>query len=292
MESDQATEQFNNIFEVFNLANLLQLSMALVVILLGFGLSRLAKKAVAGLTHHHLSPQQILIASRTASLVVWMITLSVALQKAGIDIGVALGAAGIFTVAIGFAAQTSVSNLISGLFLMAERPFVIGDDIQVGKTVGTVISVDLLSAKLKTPDNLLVRFPNESLLKSEITNLTRFPNRRLEIQLELPHQTDVAKATSVLLAVAAANELTLAEPAPQVFFLGLRESTLQLVLYAWSTTANFGVLKSQLLGEIQQRFLKDGIPFPAPYRNLVLGGPLEVKMVEKPPAPPPEEAPA
>lgn len=279
MENAKATQQFNNIFEIFNLANLVQLSLALLVLVLGFGLSRLAKRAVRRLTQNHLSPQQVFIASRAASLVVWLITLAVALQKAGIDIGVALGAAGIFTVAIGFAAQTSISNLISGLFLMAEKPFVIGEDIQVGETLGTVISIDLLSAKLRTPDNLLVRIPNEALLKSEITNLTRFPKRRLEIQLDLAHQTDVGKVKQLLDEIVAGNEIADRDPAPQLVFIGFGETALQLRFFVWTDTARFGDLKTQLLAEIKQAFQRETIAFANARRTVIVGAPVEVKML-------------
>ena len=83
-------------------------------------------------------------------------------------------AAGLLTVALGFAAQTSASNLISGLFLLGERPFVVGDVIRLASGItGEVVGIDLLSVKIRTFDNLLVRVPNETLLKSELTNLTR-----------------------------------------------------------------------------------------------------------------------
>jgi small-conductance mechanosensitive channel len=279
MDNAKATEQFNNIFEIFNLANLVQLSLAVLVLVLGFGLSRLAKRAVRGLTHNHLSPQQTMIAARTASLVVWIVTLSVALQKAGIDIGVALGAAGIFTVAIGFAAQTSVSNLISGLFLMAEKPFVIGEEIQVGTTTGVVISIDLLSAKLRTADNLLVRIPNEALLKSEIINLTRFPKRRVDILLDLAHQTDVGKVKQLLDGIVAGKEKIDQDPAPQLVFVGFGETALKLRFSVWTDTANAADLKTQLLAEIKQAFQQEGIAFPNVQRTLIVGAPVEVKMV-------------
>lgn len=277
--SANPAEQFNNIFQVFNVANLLQLSMAVLILAMGFGLSRLAKRAVRGLTSKHLSPQQTMIASRAASLVVWLITLSVALQKAGIDIGVALGAAGIFTVAIGFAAQTSVSNLISGLFLVAEKPFVIGDTIQLGSTLGEVISIDLLSAKLRTPDSLLVRIPNEVLLRSEITNLTRFAHRRLDLDLDLAYDTDLDKAKAVLLEIAAQNPLALGDPAPSLFFLGFGESALNLRFFVWTTPADYGELQTQLLTRIKVAFEMEKISFPFPLRTVVIGAPVEVKMV-------------
>ena len=79
-----------------------------------------------------------------------------------------------------FASQTSVSNIISGIFLISEQPFQVGDLIKVGETKGVVLSIDLLSIKLRTFDNQLVRIPNENLIKNELSNITRFPIRIVE----------------------------------------------------------------------------------------------------------------
>ena len=98
-----------------------------------------------------------------------------ALRELGFDLSVILGAAGILSVAIGFASQTSASNLISGLFLMMERPFSIGDVIRVEQTTGEVISIDLLSVKIRTFDNLYVRVPNESMIKTHMAVTSSTP---------------------------------------------------------------------------------------------------------------------
>lgn len=84
-----------------------------------------------------------------------------------------LGAASIVGIATGFAAQTGLSNIISGIFLLVEDIFEINDTIMFGdKITGTVESIDLFSVKLRTPDGKLVRIPNEALLKNPVTNLS------------------------------------------------------------------------------------------------------------------------
>ena len=86
------------------------------------------------------------------------------------------GTAGIAGIAIGFASQTSVSNIISGIFLISERPFSVGDQIQVGTTKGIILSIDLLSVKLRTFENQLIRIPNESLIKSGVSQHHLLPD--------------------------------------------------------------------------------------------------------------------
>ena len=121
-----------------------------------------------------------------------------ALRELGFDLSVVLGAAGILSVAIGFASQTSTSNLISGLFLMLERPFSIGDVIKVDSTTGEVISIDLLSVKIRTFDNLFVRSPNESMIKTQVTTLTKFPIRRADLQVGIAFKEDIERVKEIL----------------------------------------------------------------------------------------------
>ena len=144
-----------------------------------------------------------------------------AMRELGFSLAVIMGAAGVLTVALGFASQTTASNLISGLFLIGERSFEIGDLIRVGTTTGEVLSIDALSVKLRTFDNLFVRIPNESLIKSEVTTLTRFPIRRLDLLLGVAYKEDIGRVQKVLTEVADRNPLCLDEPPPLFIFYRL-----------------------------------------------------------------------
>ena len=115
------------------------------------------------------------------------------LGELGVKLTALLGAAGIVGIAVGFASQTSVSNIISGLFLISEKPFAIGDVLKVGGTTGIIQSIDLLSIKIRTFDNLFVRIPNEKILSSEVTNITRFPIRRMDIVFQVDYGQDLAR---------------------------------------------------------------------------------------------------
>lgn len=174
------------------------------------------------------------------------------------------------SVALGFASQTSASNLISGLFLIGEQPFKLGDTIKVGNTTGEVLSIDLLSVKLRTFDNLYVRIPNESLIKSEMTNLTRFPIRRFDLQLGVAYKENIAQVRQLMLQVADNNPLCLDEPAPMFLFLGFGDSALNIQLSVWSKRENFRDLRNSLQEEIKQAFDLAGIEIPFPQRTVHL----------------------
>ena len=112
---------------------------------LGLLLARVISSAVGRALRARLSEHESMLIKRLSFYSLFALVVTTTLHQLGFDLGVILGAAGILTVAIGFAAQTSVSNLICGLFLVAERPFVVGDQLEIEGTVGMVLSVDLLS---------------------------------------------------------------------------------------------------------------------------------------------------
>ena len=192
------------------------------------------------------------------------------LAELGFSLGPLLGAAGVVGIAVGFASQTSVSNVISGFFLMAEQPFVVDDVIQVGSTTGRVLSIDMMSVKLRTFDNRFVRIPNEAIVKSEVTNVTRFPIRRLDIRIGVAYREDLARVRGTLLEVASRNPLALVEPEPVIIFQGFGESSVDFLFEVWTTRENYGPLLNSLPEEIKRSFDESGIEIPFPHRTLIV----------------------
>ena len=174
-----------------------------------------------------------------------------ALEEMGFKLKVVLGAAGVLTVAVGFAAQTTLANLISGFFLFGERPFRVGDLIEVDGLLGEVLSVDMMATTLRTPDNRFVRIPNELVLKTKVTNHTRFPLRRLDITVALGHHEDFGRVRALLLEVADRNAFCLAEPAPSVFIASMGETSAQVQLWLWTRTDQMHDLRASITAEIQ-----------------------------------------
>jgi len=257
-------------------ANLLR---AVVKIGLGLVLGRLAGNGVARLFGRE-DPQRIMILRRVTFYGIAGLFAASALMELGFDLGVLLGAAGILTVAIGFASQTSASNVISGLFLLGERPFAVGDVIRVNGTTGEVLSVDLLSVKLRTFDNLFVRIPNETMIKSEVTNLRRFPIRRVDLMVGVAYKEDLRKVRDVLMEVADRNPVCLEEPAPIIIFQGYGDSAINHQFSVWATTDNFLELRNSIPLDIKDAFDDNGIEIPFPHRTLYTGADTEPLPVE------------
>ena len=240
---------------------------ALALLVGGWVLARAAAGLTTRLLRNLLDNQRLFLLRRSAFYAIFALALFSALLELGFNLGVLLGAAGLLTVALGFAAQTSASNVISGLFLIGESPFSIGDTIVVEGITGEVLSIDLLSVKLRTMDNLFVRVPNESLIKSRVTTLTRFPIRRYDLQLHLAHGHNLAHAFDVLEAATRANPLCLEEPPPLLIFQGFGEAGAQIQVSVWAARENFLAMRNALAVELQAALVGAGIEFGVPHRR-------------------------
>ncbi|MGZ0656494.1 mechanosensitive ion channel family protein [Coraliomargarita sp. W4R72] len=244
---------------------------SLVVLCIGLALVLVISRLLTRVLKPRFSPHHLLIAQKSFLYVGIVLLVCTVLIQLQVNLTAVLGAAGIVSVAIGFAAQTSLSNLISGLFLLGERPFEVGDTIIVGTTRGVVLSIDLLSVKLRTLDNLFVRMPNETLIKAEVTTVTRFPIRRMDINIGVAYKEDVKKVIRVLKEIADSNPNSLNEPEPLVLFKDFGASSLDFLLGVWFEKTKYLALKNGIMQEIKERFDQEGIEIAFPHLTVYAG---------------------
>lgn len=269
--------------------SLLALLRAVILVVVGLLVASLASRLTRRLVENRLSVHMQQLIRRVVFYGLLALFIASAMREMGFSLAVIMGAAGVLTVALGFASQTTASNLISGLFLIGERSFEIGDIIRVGTTTGEVLSIDALSVKLRTFDNLFVRIPNETLIKSEVTTLTRFPIRRLDLHLGVAYKEDINRVHEVLESVADANTLCLDEPAPLFIFTGFGDSALDIQFSVWAKRENFLALRNGITAEIKAAFDEADIEIPFPHRSLYAGEatkPFPVRIVDNPPQEP------
>lgn len=257
--------------ELLRASPLFALCKAILLFIIGFIIANLLSAAAVKLAKHKMTAHGQLFLKRSVFYSILVLVTISALDNIGIDLSILLGAAGIFTVAIGFASQTSASNLISGIFLMIERPFSITDVIKVNDITGEVISIDLLSVKLRTFDNLFVRIPNESMIKSAVTTLTKYPIRRADLKIGIAYKEDIEKVRKILLDLAAKNLICLEEPAPVFILTGFGSSSIDIQFSVWSRRENFLALKNSMYTEIKIAFDQQGIEIPFPHVSLYAG---------------------
>lgn len=256
---------------------------AAVFLVVGLILARLAAAGAARFMRSRATAQGVMVTRRVVFYSLLGVAVASSLRELGFQIGVLLGAAGVLTVAVGFAAQTSVSNLISGLFVITERSFVVGDIVTIEDVTGEVLSIDLLSVKIRTYDNLFVRVPNETVIKSRVTTLTHFPIRRVDLYIGVAYKEDLRKVRDLVFQVADRNPLSLEEPPPRFIFERYGDSALEFQFSVWARRENYLEMRTTIQIEIKEAFDAHGIEIPFPHRTIYAGSatePMPVRMVE------------
>lgn len=253
---------------------IIEIIIAIVIISLGFFIARVVSNTFIRTVGTKFNAHQSLVWRRGIFYSIFLLFMIAGLKEAGFKLSVFLGAAGILTVALGFASQTSASNLISGMFLIGEGSFEVGDTIQItlirGHTIeGEVISIDLLSVKLLTQDNVYVRLPNEQLIRAPVQNLSKFPIRRIPITLAINFDEDIIKVRRVLLDVAQKYPLVLADPKPAVTVTSFGESSIEILFAVWCQRENFLKVKDELHERIRNGFVDNQIEIPVPKMGFV-----------------------
>ena len=191
---------------------------------------RIIAKAIRRVPESKLPAQRSTVILRFLKYCFYVIAVLYILSLFGINLKAIWGAAGIAGVAIGFAAQTSVSNLISGLFVLTEGSIHVGDTIIVGDVTGIVDEVKLLSVRVHTYDNQMVRIPNSTIINSNLTNNSYHNKRRLTLKVGVDYSTDMRKALETLQKAPSLCPTVLEDPAPAVWFDGFDASSINLVI--------------------------------------------------------------
>jgi small-conductance mechanosensitive channel len=257
------------------------------LVVVGWPVIRLLTAIVGRAVEDRMEPNAALIVRKTVRYSGFVVLAALILPELGFNLTAVLGAAGVAGVAIGFAAQTSLSNIISGVFLIWEKPFQLGDLIVVSGTTGIVQSIDLLSVKIRTHDNRLIRIPNEDMIKRHVTNNTRYPILRMDIPIGVAYKEDIGRVVEVLRDLGRKNPYVLDEPEPLILFLNFGDSALEFLYAPWFNKSDYVQLKNSIMREIKERFDREGIEIPFPHMSLYAGpvsGPFPVRVVDGRPA--------
>ena len=190
------------------------------------------------------------------------------LTKAGVPFAPMAAALGAASLAIGLSLQGSLSNLAWGVLLILFRPFRVGDFIHAGGIDGTVESINLMHTVLVLPDNREAVVPNAKIGGDAIINFNRRGTRRFELRVGIGYQDDIGKAMALVEELFQADERILKDPAPGVYTEALADSSVNLLLRAFTSTGDFWVTQTDLLRRVKERFDAEGITIPFPQREL------------------------
>lgn len=201
-----------------------------------------------------------------------------ALSVMGIDTTGFLASLGIVGITVGFAAKDAFSNLISGILIYLDRPFVIGDLVEVGDCYGRVDQITLRSTRIITSDGKMLAVPNTEIINQIVTSYTNFPNLRLDIAVTIGVMEDIGKAREVLLDVLKNDTDYMENPPARVVVTQLNDYNVALELQAWIKNERQHIDKKSELREKVFRALNDA-EIEMPFETIQLT-PLKVKLEE------------
>ncbi|MDY0130745.1 MAG: mechanosensitive ion channel family protein [Methanosarcina vacuolata] len=188
------------------------------------------------------------------------------LRLIGINPSGFLLAGGVAGIVLGFASQNIVGNLVSGFFLMVERPVKIGDQVQISDVAGYVIDIRIISTLIRTYDGLLVRIPNQQVFTTNITNIVEHPVRRFEHTIRIRYSDDANAAIWLIKDLIDKEPFALLNPSPSVFVSDLGDSSVNITVRIWAPVNEWFGIKTRILWDIKQTLEENGIEIPLPQR--------------------------
>ncbi len=198
-----------------------------------------------------------------------MVVLTV-FQTLGVALTSFIAVLGAATLAAGLAFQGSLSNFAGGVLILLFRPFSVGDFIDTGATMGTVVDIKILYTALNTLDNKRVLIPNGGLANTSVTNFSVNPTRRVDLVYGVSYADDIDAVKALLERLVSENELILQDPAPMIGVLEHGDSAIKVAVRVWVKRENFLTVTFSLNETVKKAFDDNGISIPFPQRDVHL----------------------
>lgn len=258
--------------EPFTMASLLTIFFWLVFVLaLSWAVRRFVVQRL--LKHTRFDPSFQYTLSKLTGYLLVAAGFFIALQMNNVNLSSLTVLAGAIGVGVGFGMQNIINNFVSGLIILAERPITIGDRIEVGNVAGQVTHINLRSTAVVTNDNISIIVPNSDLTSHAVTNWSHGdPTVRIRLPVGVAYGTDPEKLQNILTEVAKEHPKVLADPAPDVFFNGFGDSSLNFELAVWTAEMSSKPrrFRSELYYAIEKKLRENHIEIPFPQRDLHL----------------------
>lgn len=246
--------------------NLFKIIGIFVILLAIWVIYKIITHSIKKIPAEKLSPQKSMVIMKVLTYAFYIIVIMYILSLFGIKLSAIWGAAGVAGVAVAFAAQTSVSNIISGVFVIAEKALKIGDLITVAGETGIVDNVGLLSVTIHTTDNQMIRIPNSTIINSNLRNTSYFSKRRLNVEVSVSYETDLEYALDVLVTAPKYCKNILKDPAPLTWIDKFDDSGINLTLAVWFESSKFLAVKNESFIAVKRVF--DEAEIEIPYNKL------------------------
>ncbi|RZN39086.1 MAG: mechanosensitive ion channel family protein [Methanosarcinales archaeon] len=245
------------------LLKLLWISVCLIIAAL---IAKLATLNLKKSLKDRMDRDHLEITTKVVYYTIVIIAVLLALPALGLHPSNLLVAGGVVGIVIGFASQSIVGNLISGIFLMFERPIKIGDQLRVDDIFGFVEDIHIVSTIVTTYTGLYVRIPNEKVFTGIITNYVANVTRRFEYVVGIRYSDDADLAIGIIEDLIDEQPLALKRPAPYVFVDNLGDNSVNLSVRVWAPSTEWYDLKMELLWKIKKTLEENGIEIAFPQR--------------------------
>ncbi len=242
---------------------LLRLLISIAILVGGIIIARIARIAVNYFLSKYI-PQASIIASKVVFWVIIAIAIISAIGNLGVELTGVLLAGGIAGIIIGFAVQSTVANLFSGLFMQIDRAFRIGDAIEVAdmNTSGVVTDITAFSIVLRRFDGVYVRIPNEKIFTSQVRNFSRNIARRVEVTVDIAYKESIDKVKDIIKDVVDNDPRVLAVPEPTIMAWELGSSGIRVNVWCWVPTKEFFNVRAEIIKNIKEALDANGIEIP------------------------------
>lgn len=256
---------------LFGQVTILDLVIATAVLLVGIVLGKALQIYLRRTLSERLRRDHVQLISKIVYYTVSTIAILVVLSILGFDPSGLLVAGGIAGIVFGFASQSIVANLMSGLFLLFERPVKIGEQVSIGEVSGFVEDINILSTTIRNYDGLYVRMPNEKVFTANITNFVAHVVRRFEYLVGIRYTDNADQAIQIIHRVIDDEPFALKQPQPQVFVDNLGDNSVNLIVRIWAPVSEWYSLKMKLLWMIKMALEAEGIEIAFPQRVVWYG---------------------
>ena len=245
------------------------LLVALAILVIGLLVIKLAlrieEKALSRTRLDKSVHKFVMTATRYTLYIILAVVILTSLKVPTAPLVTVLGACG---AAVALALKDSLGNIASGIIILANKPFIRGDVIEVAGITGIVQSIDLLVTTLKTFDNKVITIPNGTITASVLVNYSREEKRRVDLTFTVSYDSDIAKAKDVLLAVAESNPDIFADPAPVIGVAAHQDSSILLDLKVWCETSRYYDVRYYLEEQVKLAFDEANITIPYPQMDV------------------------
>lgn len=273
------------ITRIFNIKTIETICHAILIILIATPLKNLIltvlhyfEERFANRTETKVDNILFDLLDKFAGVAIYLIAVVLALDTLGINVMPFVAGAGVLGVAVGFAAKDTLSNLIAGVLLIIDRPFEVGDRIEVwnaplgSATWGDVIDIGLRATKIQTTDNIVIIIPNNEIMLRDIINYTIISDDiRVRVNIGVAYDADIDKAKEIICKVTKSLDWVIQDPAPKVVVRNFGESSVDLQLRVWIKDARKRMdTISYITDNVKSAFDEAGIEIPFPKRDITI----------------------